>query len=689
MTPRRQTPRSVLVVLVLFLWARNGAASAPTADELRIGARLQELLRGVAGEYGEAFDADGGLVRPIELEEAGLLVAEARDLVPRLVIDVVEVDRLARAIADRAPADVVAILATGLGATITAATGIAFEQLPPGAPSPLRGATIFHDNCTGCHGLEGRGDGAEAVRLGLKPANFGDAAFVRGETPEDFFNVVTLGRRRSGMPSWSDALSVQDRWDVVRFLWTFTSPAARVTEGDRWLASACTTCGSVVGTATASTRRSDAELDGALLATAAGAQLDTSARDAVVAALRARAFDGLVATTTVAAPARLERPAREALAEVHGLLDQALAALRTGDAAATGLATDAYMRFEPYEKRVGAIEPGLVRRVEEGFVRLRQLARSTPDPVEIERLVATLHHDLELAATALDPGAGAWVRFAQSAGIILREGFEVVLVVGALVAYVRRSAQPAMLRALYAGSALGVVASAITAVALVTLLRLTPWAGEALEGAAMLLAAVVLFWVSYWLVSKAEADRWQRYIRGKVQGALTARSHTALGTAAFLAVYREGFETILFYQALFASTPAGDVMVPAGLVAGLALLAMVYVGFEKIGLRVPMGAFFVWTGGFLYAMAVVFAGRGVAELQEAGLVSLTPVSGAPRVEALGIFPTVESLAAQGIFLVLLAYAIGVTVARRRSARSATGATSAAAPLASSGKVAQH
>jgi high-affinity iron transporter len=240
-----------------------------------------------------------------------------------------------------------------------------------------------------------------------------------------------------------------------------------------------------------------------------------------------------------------------------------------------------------------------------------------------------------------------------------------------------------MVRALYVGSAVGVAASALTAVVLVTLLRLTPWAGEALEGGAMLLAAVVLFWVSYWLVSKSEADRWQRYIRGRVQGALTAGSTTALGTAAFLAVYREGFETILFYQALFASAPPGDVMLPAGLVAGLVLLAVVYVGLERIGLRVPMAKFFLVTGGFLYAMALVFAGRGIAELQEAGLVPLTPVGWAPRIETLGIFPTVESLAAQGVFVALLVYAIAVTWMRRRNRRAA-----ATEPPAASRKVAR-
>jgi high-affinity iron transporter len=673
MSSRR--PSCVVAVVLALAIGLGGAAFGATAEQTRVAARVLALLRGVAGEYAEAFDAEGRLARPVELEEAGLLLGEARDLIPRLGLDAADVGRIERAIADRASQDVVDGLVGGLAGRVTAATGVALQELPPAAPSEARGAALFHENCAGCHGADGRGDGEESRRLGLAPANFTDAAFMRTETPDDFFNVVTLGRRRSGMPAWTDALSVQDRWDVVRFVWSFTHPGAAVERGRAILATSCAACGDAIADPPAAVvRSSDADLSAALESGPAGAQvaaLDAPARDAVVAALRARAFDGLVAPAgTATDTAATQRTAREAFAEVHGLLDQVVARRSAGDSAATGLATDAYMRFEPFEKRLGAVEPGLVRRVEEGFVRLRQSVRDAAPASEVTALVAVLHHDLDQAAAALEPGAGAWIRFAQSAGIILREGFEVVLVVGALLAYVRRSGQAAMVRALYLGSAVGVVASVATAIVLVTLLRVTPWAGEALEGAAMLLAAVVLFWVSYWLVSKAEADRWQRYIRGRVQGALTAGSTTALATAAFLAVYREGFETILFYQALFASAPPGDVMLPAGLLAGLVLLAIVYAGLERVGLRIPMAQFFLVTGGFLYAMAIVFAGRGVAELQEAGLVRLTPLDWAPRIETLGIFPTVESLAAQGVFVGLLVYAIAITWTRRRARRAA-------------------
>jgi high-affinity iron transporter len=660
------TPPIPALALVLVLAV--GAVAAPavtTPEQARNAERILQLIPGVLAEYAEAFDAQGDLVRPIELEEAALLLAEARDLAPRVGVDAAAVAAIEKAIADRAGERAIEDLAAGLAAQVTAATGVTLQQLPAVAPSAVRGATLFNDNCASCHGADGAGGGEESQRLGLTPANFRDLEFMHVETPDDFFNVVTLGRRRSGMPAWSDALSVQERWDLVRYIWTFHHPEPLVARGRALLAARCPSCDTSEPAADRA-RANDGDLLAAIETGPAAsevAKLDAAERSAVVAAIRARAFDGLVGDAAPSTP-RLARSPREGLAEVHRLLDAVRAARERGEPASE-LATDAYMRFEPYEKRLGAVAPGLVGPLEETFVRLRQAVRGGGDAREVATLVATLHEQLDRATTALEPGAGAWVRFVQSAGIILREGFEVVLVVGALIAYVRRSTRPEMVRSLYAGGAIGVVLSIVTAIVLTTVLRVTPWAGEVLEGAAMLLAAVVLFGVSYWLVSKAEADRWQRYIRGKVQGALSAGSRTALASAAFLAVYREGFETILFYQALFASAPAGDVMIPAGLVAGLVLLAVVYVGLERVGLRIPMRAFFLGTGAFLYAMAVVFAGRGVSELQEAGIVPLTALAWAPRIEALGIFPTVETLVAQGVFLVLLVYAIVVTLVRRR------------------------
>jgi high-affinity iron transporter len=166
----------------------------------------------------------------------------------------------------------------------------------------------------------------------------------------------------------------------------------------------------------------------------------------------------------------------------------------------------------------------------------------------------------------------------------------------------------------------------------------------------------VLFYVSYWLLSKMEVVKWNHFVKSKVEDALTGGSALALASAAFLAVYREGFETVLFYKALFVSaTASGAMPVAAGMLAGGLVLVVVYVAIDRFGVRLPLKPFFAVTSGFLYYMAFVFAGKGVAELQEGGTIGTTVAAWAPRIPALGIYPTAESLAAQGI-LVLLAIA---------------------------------
>jgi high-affinity iron transporter len=283
---------------------------------------------------------------------------------------------------------------------------------------------------------------------------------------------------------------------------------------------------------------------------------------------------------------------------------------------------------------------------------------------EARTIISAIQADFESARQALKPSEGAWALVVQSAMIILREGFEVVLIVGALLAYVVKSGNAKMRRPILLGALAGVVLSLISAYVLVVLLRVSGAASELIEGIAMLLATAVLFSVSYWLISKAEADKWQRYIQGKVKVALARGSSVALAGAAFLAVYREGVETVLFYHALLVSAGTFHV-VAAGFVIGLILLALLYVAFMRLGMKIPLRQFFLGTSFLLYYLAFVFAGKGVRELQEAGVFGVTLLEGFPTIDFFGIYPTVETLVAQGILLVCLVYAIAVTLRARR------------------------
>ncbi|OGU01424.1 MAG: hypothetical protein A2W29_12035 [Gemmatimonadetes bacterium RBG_16_66_8] len=250
--------------------------------------------------------------------------------------------------------------------------------------------------------------------------------------------------------------------------------------------------------------------------------------------------------------------------------------------------------------------------------------------------------------------------FAQSLVIMLREGFEAILIVGALMAFLSRAGAAERRRDVGWGVLWAVVASLVTAGGYATLFRHATASREMLEGATMLLAAVVLFWVSYWLVSKVEVKKWQAFVKPRMDRALTSRSAVALAAVAFLAVYREGFETVLFYAALFASTdgsPGVSAGITAGIVLGAALLGAVYYVMQRFGSRLPLKPFFAVTSALLYLMAFTFAGQGVAELQEAGYLPVTPLRWVPRVPALGIFPTTQTLALQAALAVALAGAL--------------------------------
>jgi high-affinity iron transporter len=156
-----------------------------------------------------------------------------------------------------------------------------------------------------------------------------------------------------------------------------------------------------------------------------------------------------------------------------------------------------------------------------------------------------------------------------------------------------------------------------------------------------------------------EVVKWSHFVKSKVHDAVTSGSALALASAAFLAVYREGFETVLFYKALIISAgpTAGLTSIVGGMLTGALLLVGVYIAVNRFGVRLPLKPFFAVTSAFLYSMAFVFAGAGIAELQEAGFVSLTPVSWAPRLPAAGIYPTAETLAAQGVLIALALVAL--------------------------------
>ena len=358
-------------------------------------------------------------------------------------------------------------------------------------------------------------------------------------------------------------------------------------------------------------------------------------------------------------------PGAPAARSVLALLDSALEFAKKGRTAEAGdRAFDAYIAFEPLETPARARQPGLVASMERHFADFKGALRGS-DLSVAQRARDAIALDLPRIVELTRPTGSGWGAFFQSFLIILREGFEAILVIGAIVAFLIKTGNRARLKSIWTGIALGLAASALMAVVLMTVLRNLPTSREVIEGVTMLVAVAVLFSVSYWLISKVEAAKWQKFIRDKVSTALDHGGGKALAVVAFLAVFREGAETALFYQALFNE---GDVAVPLilGIVVGALALAVIFTLFYRFGVRIPMRPFFTVTSVLLYYMAFVFVGKGIRELQEGNVVGITVMQGMPSFPSLGIFPSMETLVAQGILLALFVFMLLKTFLPQRA-----------------------
>ena len=270
--------------------------------------------------------------------------------------------------------------------------------------------------------------------------------------------------------------------------------------------------------------------------------------------------------------------------------------------------------------------------------------------------------------------------FLYSLGILVREGSEALLVIVALLAAVREAGQERRARDIYAGALLAIGLSLVLAWAVNHLIA--DDTSDTLEGVFQLLAAATLFYVSSWLTARGQSERWRAFLHDKVEASRDiAGPSIALGLTAFLAVMREGAETIVFFQALLggATETVERHAVMAGLLAGAVALGVIFLVLRKAAFRIPLGSFFTATSVLLYGLAVIFVGQGISSFQESGVVRATFVDHMPTIQALGLFPTVQTLAAQTAVLGLAALALFVPAGPRRRKRDD-------APAAAGGKV---
>ncbi len=326
---------------------------------------------------------------------------------------------------------------------------------------------------------------------------------------------------------------------------------------------------------------------------------------------------------------------------------------------------------EGLEFAVGQADQDTMLQIELNFTRLINSAVKGHSKDVVAQRWLELRGLLVEAPMISNENASFWEIVVQSLLILLREGVEALLVIAALIAYLRKAGAADKVVYIWAGTGAALVASVITAWVLQGLIANSGAAREILEGMTMIVAAVLLSYVSVWLFARREMQQWQGFISDKMGDAVSSGSLWAIVSVAFFAVYREGAETILFYQALISDAEGAYDAIASGFGLALIGLLVIYVMIFQLSVRLPLKQFFTGTAGLLFALSIIFAGKATLELQVSGWMSNTWLEGFPTISWLGVFPSIESLLTQGLMIVLPI--IGWLITRKKIAVQPTAA----------------
>jgi high-affinity iron transporter len=320
--------------------------------------------------------------------------------------------------------------------------------------------------------------------------------------------------------------------------------------------------------------------------------------------------------------------------------------------------------YESVEIPLRPIDPDFTLEMEIKFAELRNLIQAHAPYEQVEAKVVEIRNGLD-ESERLVSGTGILapaIAFSTSFSIIFREGLESALIVGAILTYLEASRNAKFKKHVYYGIVIAIGATAVTWFIAQFIIEISGASRELIEAIAGVSAVAILFWVSFWVLNKIETKRWIEFVKAKVWKATTTGSIMIFVMLSFFTVYREGFETVLFYQAMLSYAKYMEWYVVAGFVLGLAVIVTTAIMVRKLGRRLPLRVLFALTMGIGAYMSIAFMGNAIREFQELGYIPTTPLIGiVPRLDInmatmTGIHPTLESIIAQVILLAV--YVVG-------------------------------
>ena len=611
-------PSRFLAWLVLPLFAL--CSSHLLADTVEGAPQALHLLDYIGADYPQSVQA-GKVINESEYREQLEFTKVLQGLIAAMP-DKAEkagleqgVSTLHSAIAARQDGADVARQARQLGAKLAVAYEV--SQAPIITPDPTRGAPLYAQHCSVCHGDAGAGDGPAGVGLMPPPANLRDVARHDRLSLYAIYNTLGMGVEGTDMPAFADQLDDRQRWDLATYIASFSAdPAAATSEKTYNIADLA--------------RQTPAEV-----LAAEGPQ--------AAATFRAQRSQ----------PPQVKRGPAQLLDYTAATLDKSVAAYRAGDHdQAYDLSVAAYLEgFELVESSLDNVDANVRKDTEKSLMAYRQSLQDGLPVAEVQKRLDAAKARLKESASLLGSDGLSWsLSYISGLLILLREGLEAILVLAAILAFLRNTGQQSAVRSVNVGWGLALVAGLATWALAAFVIDVSGSQRELLEGATALFAAVMVLWLGVWMHDRRHAAAWQDYIKSSLVG---GGGRFGFATLAFFSVYRELFEVILFYETLWLQAgPAGHNAVLAGGATALVLLVGLAWVILRGSAKLPLSLFFSINAGLLCALSVVFAGHGVKALQEAGIFGTRPV---PFFEFdwLGIHADAYSLSAQAVAIIAI------------------------------------
>ena len=525
------------------------------------------------------------------------------------------VSALHTAIEQREDGVAVARAARQLGAKLAVAYEV--SQAPAITPDPTRGAPLYAQNCSVCNGETGAGDGPAGVGMTPPPANLRDAQRLDRLSLYAIYNTLGLGVEGTDMPSFADQLDERQRWDLATYIAGLSNdPTAP---------------------------RADKTYNLADLARQTPNEVLAAEGPEATATFRAQR----------AQPPQVKRGPAQLLDYTSATLDKSLAAYRAGDREqAYDLSVAAYLEgFELVESSLDNVDANVRKNTEKALMAYRQSLQDGLPIEQVEQRLDTAKTLLKASAGLLGDDGLSWtLSYISGLLILLREGLEAILVLAAILAFLRNTGQQSAVRSVNIGWGLALVAGLATWALAAYVIDVSGAQRELLEGCTALFASVMVLWLGVWMHDRRHAAAWQDYIKSSL---VSGGGRFGFAILAFFSVYRELFEVILFYETLWLQAgPAGHNAVLAGGATALVLLMGLAWIILRGSAKLPLALFFGINAALLCALSVVFAGHGVKALQEAGIFGTRPVAFFDF-EWLGIHADAYSLGAQAVAILAI------------------------------------